>query len=325
MSNPTQQELYDSAVRKQKQGKPLTAAEIAAFQTQATIDALGAKGYNLSGLAVGSNVATTSTSKSLTKLSYAAAKTLLTEAASKAQYPGQLSSQDIKDFMAKFDIEQAKQIATIIKKSRDIVKPGASQDAITNAVNNAITTESPSFLKPADFASDYVWSKVNFSKKETLGGNSLTALSSVRNVLRGFGTVDFSEAEVQAAAKRIAKGEISVDDFRSTISAKVGSNYPQYAERLASTPGSTLRDLVSPYINLMAKELELDPETIKLDDPLIDRAIRPDGTAGKMPTMSLADFRTSLRNSPAWEKTTTAKESARDAATSMARAFGFGV
>jgi hypothetical protein len=102
-------------------------------------------------------------------------------------------------------------------------------------------------------------------------------------------------------------------------------NYPQYAQRLKENPGSTIRDLASPYINLMAKELELDPNTIQLDNVELDRALRPDGTAGKLPTVSLADFRIKLRNSPQWENTTAANESARTAATAIGRAFGYGV
>jgi hypothetical protein len=102
-------------------------------------------------------------------------------------------------------------------------------------------------------------------------------------------------------------------------------NYPQYAERLKQNPGSTLKDLASPYINLMAKELELDANSIELDDMDLDKALRPDGTAGKLPTMSLAEFRVALRNSPRWESTTAANEAARDAATALGRAFGYGV
>jgi hypothetical protein len=230
---------------------------------------------------------------------------------------------DLNDFLTKFNAEQNKQIENVVKSTN--VTPGASTDEIKRQVENTVTTEFPSYFKPEIFAADYVWAKVNFKDEKSLGGKALTALNNVRSILSGFGPLDFSDIEIQNAAKQIARGEITNDDFRSTIALKAMVNYPQYAQRLKENPGSTIRDLASPYINLMAKELELDPNTIQLDNVELDRALRPDGTAGKLPTVSLADFRIKLRNSPQWENTTAANESARSAATSIGRAFGYGV
>lgn len=268
---------------------------------------------------------TTTTSKSVTKLNTGAAKALLEAAAKNAQYQGKFSSADIADFIAKFNAEQAKQIETVVKAASSKIKPGLTPEAAQKELQSIITTEYPSYFKPETFASDFVWSKVNFKDEKSLGGKALTALGNVRAILNGFGPLDFSDIEVQNAAKKIAKGEISNDDFRSTIAQKAMVNYPQYADRLKQNPGATLKDLASPYINLMAKELELDPNAIELDDPVLDKALRPDGTAGKLPTASLAEFRTMLRKSPKWEYTTAANEQAREGATGIARAFGYGV
>jgi hypothetical protein len=87
----------------------------------------------------------------------------------------------------------------------------------------------------------------------------------------------------------------------------------------------TKTNYFSESLRRLAEELELDPNTIELDNIELDRALRPDGTAGKLPSMSLADFRIKLRNTPQWENTTAANESARTAATAIGRAFGYGV
>jgi hypothetical protein len=266
---------------------------------------------------------TTGSSKSLTKLTKPAARALLEKTAKDAQYNFKFTDVDLNDFLTKFNAEQNKQIENVVKSTN--VTPGASTDEIKRQVENTVTTEFPSYFKPEIFAADYVWAKVNFKDEKSLGGKALTALNNVRSILSGFGPLDFSDIEIQNAAKQIARGEITNDDFRSTIALKAMVNYPQYAQRLKENPGSTIRDLASPYINLMAKELELDPNTIQLDNVELDRALRPDGTAGKLPTVSLADFRIKLRNSPQWENTTAANESARSAATSIGRAFGYGV
>lgn len=266
---------------------------------------------------------TTSSSRAVTRLNKISARALLEKTAKDIQYNVKFSDVDLDDFLKKFKAEQDRQIENVVKSTT--VKPGTSTDEIKRQVENTLTTEYPSYFKPEIFASDYIWAKVNFKDEKTLGGKSLTALNNVRSILAGFGPLDFSDAEVYNAAKQIAKGEITNDDFRSTIAQKAALNYPQYAERLKQNPGSTIRDLASPYISLMSKELELDPNTIELDNIELDRALRPDGTAGKLPSMSLADFRIKLRNTPQWENTTAANESARTAATAIGRAFGYGV
>ena len=271
------------------------------------------------------NKSGTSVSRNLVQLDKVSARRLLQQTARDIQYTVKFTDIDIEDFLKKFKKEQQRQIEEVVKASSSKVTPGLTPEATEKIVESTTTTEKPSFFKPEIFAADYIWAKVNFKDEKTLGGKSLTALNNARSILAGFGTLDFSDAELYTAAKKIARGEITNDDFRSSIASRAAINYPQYAERLKQNPGATIRDLASPYINLMAKELELDPTSIQLDNMDLDRALRPDGTAGKLPSMSLADFRIKLRNSPQWENTTAANESARTAATALGRAFGYGV
>ena len=300
-----------------------TQADIAAeklLSTQGVKDllALGEQGQN-------KNKSGTSVSRSLVQLDKVSARMLLQQTAKDIQYNVKFTDIDIEDFLKKFKKEQQRQIEETVKASSSKVTAGLTPEAAEKIIESTTTTEKPSFFKPEIFAADYIWAKVNFKDEKTLGGKSLTALNNARSILAGFGTLDFSDTELYAAAKQIARGEISNDDFRSTIAQKAALNYPQYAERLKQNPGSTIRDLASPYINLMAKELELDSNEIQLDNIDLDRALRPDGTSGKLPSMSLADFRVKLRSSPQWENTTAANESARTAATALGRAFGYGV
>lgn len=272
------------------------------------------------------NKSGTTSNRTIIQLDKVSARTLLEKTAKDVQYGVKFTDVDIEDFIKKFKAEQKRQIEEVVKASSSNVSgAGLSPEALQKIVENTTTTEKPSYFKPELFAADYVWAKVNFKDEKSLGGKSLTALNNVRSILAGFGPLDFSEVELQTAAKKIAMGEITNDDFRSTIAQKAMINYPQYAQRLRENPGSTIRDLASPYINLMSKELELDPNNIGLDNVDLDRALRPDGTAGKLPTMSLADFKIKLRNNPLWENTTAANEQARSAATSIGRAFGYGV
>jgi hypothetical protein len=82
---------------------------------------------------------------------------------------------------------------------------------------------------------------------------------------------------------------------------------------------------VQPYISELAKVLELPIDSIDLNNPYLQKAIRPDGTAGKLPMLSIPDFTRMLMETPEWQNTKDANFKARDAATGLGRAFGLGV
>ena len=283
-----------------------------------------AAGFNFGGGSA-SNTDGTTTSKTVTKLTPASARALLEQTRGAIQYTSGITQADVDEFITRFDAEQNRQIEEIVKVAKTRITPGADANAVQKEVQSLLNTEYPSFFKPAEFASDYLWAKTNFGDEKTLGAKAQTALNDVRSVIRNFNASDISDIEAQDYARKIATGKMTAADLSTTVARSHGANYPQLMDRLNSIPGATVRSLASPYINLMAKELELDPEAINLDDPEIDKALRPDGTAGKAPMMSLADFKTALRSSPKWEYTTAANEAARSSATSMSRAFGFGV
>ena len=284
-----------------------------------------AAGIDFGGGSSATNTDSKTSSRTVTRLTPASARALLEKSRTDAQYTAGITKEDVDDFIAKFNAEQDRQIEEVVKVAKTRITPGAGADAIQQEINNLLTTEYPSFFKPTEFADNYIWAKVNFGDEKTLGGKAIQALNDVRSIVRGYNASEISDIEIQDAARKIATGKISKDDFAAKIGSKFGDNYPQLIDRLKSTPGATVRSLASPYINLMAKELELDPESIELDDPDLDKALRPDGIAGKVPMMSLADYKRALRNSPRWEYTTAANEAARSAAAGISKALGFGV
>ena len=267
----------------------------------------------------------TTISKGQTKLNYNSAKALLEQTMMDAQVAFKLSKTDITDFMNKFNEEQSKQLEEVIKTVKTNSVPGASAQAIQEQIVSTMQTQYPSFFKPADFAKNYVWSKANFGDTATLGGKGLPALTDVRSILRGFGKNDMSELEIQNTARQIATGKLTKDSFAATLAASSANDYPLIADRVKTTPGATVRDILNPYIKTIAQELELDPESIALDDPLLDSLVRPDGVGGKVPMASLAAAKVAARKDKRWETTTAANTLARDGAVGLARAMGFGV
>ncbi len=125
--------------------------------------------------------------------------------------------------------------------------------------------------------------------------------------------------------KKLSKGDVTLDDLKKQFNAKAAELYPLFADRLKANPNLTVMDLAEPYIGRMVKYWEVDPTTIDLSNADLDKFLRPDGTAGKTPMGSLADFETYLKFHPNAEKTTWAINGARDLATGLASAMGFGV
>lgn len=215
--------------------------------------------------------------------------------------------------------------ADFLSKINEAASEGTktTQKVLTTGGYETIST--PSTFNAKTFTENYLWAKVNIGDTKALPAKAFTSLSTVKNVLRNNGIDYLGDKEVNQLAINLASGVTTEAKIKADYAAEAAKNYPLLADRLASTPGATVRDLVTPYLSAVAKWWEIDPDTIDLSNPAVDKALRPDGTQGKAPMMSLSDFTTMLKMSPEAEKTTWANESARSAATGLARAMGFGV
>jgi hypothetical protein len=81
--------------------------------------------------------------------------------------------------------------------------------------------------------------------------------------------------------------------------------------------GVDLNTVYQPYKQVMATTLEINPNTITLDDPTLRAAIGPDKE------MTLYDYQRSLRKDPRWQYTNNARSEAADVATQVLKDFGF--
>ncbi len=120
---------------------------------------------------------------------------------------------------------------------------------------------------------------------------------------------------VQGWLQKLAQGE-SVETFKQIIrgSAKIG--LPEKVSALLDQ-GVDLDTVYNPYKRLMASVLEINPETITLDDSVLRSAIGPDKE------MSLYDYQKMLRKDNRWQYTNQAKEEVSNVAMKVLRDFGF--
>jgi len=159
-------------------------------------------------------------------------------------------------------------------------------------------------------------SKFKFGAKGAKGkaGEQLADLQKVAaanglDLQKAFGT------QLPTWLASINKGE-SVETFKKQIRdvAKIGM--PQNIASLLDN-GVDLDTIYSPYKNVMASVLEINPESITLSDPLLRSAI----TGEK--ELPIYEFQRQLRKDSRWQYTNQAKEEVSDVALKVLRDFGF--
>jgi hypothetical protein len=267
------------------------------------------------------NANSTTVYKDAIKLTDIAAKQLLDEIMADIQFTGKLSKADLADFVNKYNTAANKQLETVVQTVRSQTKPGDTAEDI----KNIIKTTSQSFFQPKDFAKDYLWSKVNFADEKTLGAKALDALTNARQIARSFNLSTVSDIEIQEAAKRIATGKITAEDYKTELAAKAAAEYPQLIDRIKSTPGATVRSLYNPVLKAVADVWEVEVDSLDLNDPFIDSLLRPDGVIGKAPSATVGEATQKALMHPKADNTQKQISNAKTSAASLARALGFGI
>jgi hypothetical protein len=316
------------AIVKTKGTDPKTAADAAPMSKEEKAAKLAAaKAMADAQLSFGkkANNVDQTTSTDVVKINAAAAKALLEETMNAIQFEGKLSPKDLQDFVTAFNAEAASQTDRAIRDTTSTSSGAGTPTDIGKSRTDSFTTKFLSYFNPKQFASDYLWAKVNFKKEATLGGVALQALSQVRNAVKDFNSSMVSDVEIQQTAKEIASGKKTIAQYNAELAQKAAMDYPQYADRFAKTPGASVRDFASPVIKILANTWEVDPSTIDLNDPEVDRLLRPDGIGGKVALPSLGDVQKAAYSSKRFSTTQQGINMGRDSAFAFARMMGYGV
>jgi hypothetical protein len=152
---------------------------------------------------------------------------------------------------------------------------------------------------------------------KTAAGAAATALDDLRTTARANGfnlDRDFGN-QVDGWLQRISRGE-DVDDFKRLIRQQAKLGLPEKVGALLDE-GLDLANVFAPYRNTMAALLEVTPDSINLDDPLLRSAYGPDKET------SIYDFKRAVRKDPRWQYTDNAREEVSTIALNVLRDFGF--
>lgn len=183
-------------------------------------------------------------------------------------------------------------------------------DIVTTANSLGIPVNSSAIEK-------LIRTKFNYSPDKAFGGKAGETITTLRSTAAANGVSLDKQfgGQLDSWVERVMQGE-SVDTFKSIIrqTAKIGM--PENIGKLLDE-GVDLDTVYSPYKNLMASVLEINPEGIRLDDPVLRSAITSAGET------SLFDWQRQLRKDPRWQYTNNAREEVSSIALDVLRDFGF--
>lgn len=127
--------------------------------------------------------------------------------------------------------------------------------------------------------------------------------------------VKLNDYQLNTWTEQLAKGE-DINNIKTSIRDLAALGQPEPVKKLLSQ-GVDLESVYSPYKQAMASILEVNPNTITLDDPTLRAAITPEGE------MSLYDYQKALRKDPRWQYTNNAKQDVSNTVTQVLKDFGF--
>jgi hypothetical protein len=158
---------------------------------------------------------------------------------------------------------------------------------------------------------------ISYKPGTQLGGKVGTDLTDLRATARanGFNLDTSFGSSINDWLQRLAKGE-SIETFKNTIRGAAKLGLPDKVANLLDQ-GLDLKDIYDPYRKVMASVLEVQPDSISLDDKTLRMAIGPEKE------MSIYDFQRTLRKDPRWQYTNNAREESSDAVLGVLRNFGF--
>lgn len=151
---------------------------------------------------------------------------------------------------------------------------------------------------------------------QTLQGIAKANGFSIRDILPNISALAAGGDLETAVLRGLADGSLDINRIAQDARMLASQGQPEYVRGLLNQ-GYDLQDIYAPYRNQMAAVLELDSNTIDLNDPTLRSAITDKGD------MNLYDFKKALKQDSRWQYTANAKEEVSNAALGILRDFGF--
>jgi hypothetical protein len=203
----------------------------------------------------------------------------------------------------------------------DVIKLAADQSGASMSDDDILTAATDLYDLAFEANESRISKKINtfISSQGALKGATGTALQQLRQAAtsNGFDLETKYAGQIDGWLQQIAAGK-SINDFKNIIRDDAGKAQPKYVQDLLRS-GYDLDGVYGNYINLMAQTLNIDPNTIKLNDPALMGIFTDKGG------MTFNDFTAKLRSDKRFEGTI-AEGATKDLRQSIAdRALGLGI
>ena len=222
------------------------------------------------------------------------------------------------------DLLGAKPTAKELKEFRSILRNELANKPDVNVVAGTTQTRTAG-VKPEDFTTEWVINKAREKFKADpnakFGGKIGELQTQLKQYANSMG-VAVSDRDLFSRSLSVAAQKGTTADQMKDIRTQAAALYKPFAKRLMEDPDITVRDLASPYLNMMQTYWEQDSENLSLTDPTLLKAING-GQNGE--PMSLWDFQKMLRSDQRFDYTMMARQEAATVATGLLKAFGYGV
>jgi hypothetical protein len=150
-------------------------------------------------------------------------------------------------------------------------------------------------------------------------GEAAKLQNTFRSMVADYG-LTVPDKTIQGWVRQGLTGARDTENIRQGLVRMATSKYVGLADRIKS--GETVREIAAPYIQSYGKLLEVNPENIDIDDPLLQRALQAKDAKGKPATQTVYDFEQTLRKDPRWRKTNNARDLMASTANAVLDSFG---
>ncbi len=133
--------------------------------------------------------------------------------------------------------------------------------------------------------------------------------------------IKMSQGSVENWVKSIARGDRTLEDAKTWVKTQAELAFPAYKEQIRA--GMNVRDIAAGYTQSMAEQLELNPDSIKVDDKMIRSALTYKNDKGVPEALSQTDFELMVRKDPRWRQTKNAQDEVMGSAMKVLKDWGF--
>lgn len=159
--------------------------------------------------------------------------------------------------------------------------------------------------------------------KEKTEGPAFGEIESTAEKLRAYAQnngINMSSGWFDSAARSVEGQATDYTFWEAKLREQAVNKFPTFADQINA--GQNMNDIADPYFRTMADELELDPNTIGLNDMTILNALTGYSDKGQPVVRNLGQFRADLRKDPRWMNTDRAQNQIAGTAEAVMRMFG---